>query len=100
MHVNMNGPAFKPTMQSTDNRERDLRDEVAKIVFSNMASDEAIGTAIAHDLDMKALAEQISRVSFNFADAFMRERYERDSIARSEMKANIPNNFDGWKTTS
>ena len=75
-----------------------LRDEVAKIAYTAMVQE--LGTnarGLTGDV-VHAVAKTVAKVSFDFADAFMRERYERDSIARSNMQANI--NHNGWKTTS
>lgn len=92
-HVNVTGPAFQPTMRPEDNHERDLRDEVAKIAYTAMVQE--LGTN-AEGLEgdvIPVVAKTVAKVSFDFADAFMRERYERESIARAEMQANIPDHL-------
>lgn len=58
-----------------------LRDEVAKIAFESIIETTKIDP------------EFVARISFDFAEAFMRERYERDSILRQGLKANIPDHL-------
>lgn len=88
-HVNVTGPAFQPTMQSVDNHERNLRDEVAKIAFEEFLVGPQVLSEICNGADVGTLSKTVAGLSYDFADAFMRERYERDSVARATMKPNF-----------
>lgn len=71
-----------------------LRDEVAKIAFEKLMS-ETTAKDLAHKTPVMAehIAKLHATLAWDFADAFMRERYERESIARSKMQANIPDHL-------
>lgn len=89
-HVNVTGPAFQPTMQSVDNHERDLRDEVALAAFKEFLDGEQVMKDICNGMPTETIAKAVAAVSYDFVDAFMRERYERECVARAMMKVNIP----------
>lgn len=67
-----------------------LRDEVAKIAFEEFLIGPQVLSEICNGVDVEVLSKTVANLSYDFADAFMRERYERDSVARANMKANIP----------
>lgn len=81
-HVNVTGPAFQPTMQSADNHVRDLRDEVAKIALNQVLIE-------VRERQHTPSMDFIAKRTWDFVDAFMRERYERESVARATMKPNF-----------
>ena len=93
MHVNIHAPAF----QKAEEKElgEDLYTQVAKYCHEQIIRDNGmkdIGHIPPECLnDIQKLA---AVVSFDFADAFMRERYERLSVMASMKEANIPNRFD------
>lgn len=72
----------------------ELRDRVALVAFEQLM----VGTT-SQELasKTKVMSETIAKLNavlaFDFAEAFMRERYERECIARSGMKANIPDHL-------
>lgn len=82
-HVNVTGPAFQPTMQAVDNYERDLRDEVAKKMFG----------ALVDEFQTSKSPELIAKTSFDYADEFMRERYERTCVKASMQSPSIPDHL-------
>lgn len=97
-HVYITGPAFQPTMQAVDNHERDLIDEVAKIAFEKLldGSQAQIRNDISMGIPVEQIAAATAKLSYDFVDAFMRERYERECVARTMVQPNFgkyPGNY-------
>lgn len=70
-----------------------LRDEVAKIAYTAMVQE--LGTnarGLKGDV-VHAVAKTVAKVSFDFADAFMRERYERTCVKASMQSPSIPDHL-------
>lgn len=68
---------------SFDETTSKLRDEVAKIAYAAVVSE--LGTNIPQSLSeslehLKLASKAAATVSWEFADAFMRERYERSCV--------------------
>lgn len=71
----------------------ELRDSVAANMFNTIIAHEVYTIHTANETKLEQMKKGIAKISFDFAEAFMRERYERECIARSEMEANIPDNL-------
>lgn len=81
-----------PAHMFTEMRDetRNLRDEVAKIAYAEIVADMSRSSFIA-DKDAPAVA---AKSAFDFAEAFMRQRYERDSALRAMQQARITTSLD------
>lgn len=66
-HVSMKAQAFQPVMQEVSEEGEDLYTQVAGIMFG----------AIVNEFQTSKSPELTAKTSFDYADAFMRERYGR-----------------------
>ena len=75
--------ALKMMAEEKEVNITELHDKVALITFNQI-----LGEIRERQLDPDV--DFVAKRTWDFADAFMRERYERECVARSEMKADIP----------
>lgn len=67
-----------------------LRDEVAKIAYTAIVQELGTNaTGLNSDEVVGRDAKMTAKISFDFAEAFMRERYERESVARAMTQPNF-----------
>lgn len=93
MHVNISATTFQPVMKAEENVGEDLYTQVARYCHEQIIRDTGMkDLGLCPDL-VERNSKIAAKISFDFADAFMRERYERECIARSGMKANIPDHL-------
>ena len=99
MHVNIHAPA---SMKSEKEKEigEDLYTQVAKYCHERIIRDNGMkGSVLQPDL-VERNAKIAAKISFDFADAFMRERYERLSVTASMQSPTIPDRVLKGNTTS
>lgn len=65
-----------------------LRDEVAKIAFTNTLEN-LNELNFEKNCSLKTITTHVATVSWEFADAFMRERYERSCVKFNNINAAI-----------
>lgn len=78
--------ALKMMAEEKEVNITELRDKVALTAFNQI-----LGEIRERQLDPDV--DFVAKRTWDFTDAFMRERYERECIARSGMKANIPDHL-------
>ena len=79
MHVNMSAPAFQPAMKAEEKVGEDL--------------------GLCPEL-VERNSKIAAKISFDFADAFMRERYERACVEASLQSPSIPDRILKGNTIS
>lgn len=99
-HVNMSAPAFQPVMKSEEKVGEDLYTQVAKYCHEQIVRDNGMkDLGLCPDL-VRRNSEIAAKISFDFADAFMRERYERTCIKAAMQSPSIPDRVLKGNTTS
>ena len=73
---------LKLMQESLEINHTQLRDEVAKIAFNQVLGE-------VRERQLTPSMDFIAKRTWDFVDAFMRERYERESVARATMKPNF-----------
>lgn len=72
------------------NPEFELMEEIAASVFKSACNNPGlfavVGKSVEDFGEYKSLANGIAKVSWDFADSFMRERYERASVKATGIK--------------
>lgn len=71
-----------------ENEVSSLMDDIAVTLFKRLSTVESITATICNGESYKDLANGIAKISFDFADAFMRERYERNSVKATGINLN------------
>ena len=100
MHVNTNAQAFQPVMKAEEKVGEDLYTQVAKYCHEQIIRDNGMkDLGLCPDL-VKRNSKIAAKISFDFADAFMRERYERLSVMASMQSPSIPDRVLKGNTTS
>lgn len=100
MHLNTADSSFQPVMKSEEKVGEDLYTQVAKYCHEQIVRDNGMkDLGLCPDL-VKRNSEIAAKVSFDFADAFMRERYERLSVTASMQSPSIPDRVLKGNTTS
>lgn len=80
----MNAPIMHKIVPAGDNPIGDLRDQVALIAFDNLMSETAAEHLSHRSATMVDVIVKLhAKLAWDFADAFMRERYERESVLRA-----------------
>lgn len=79
----MNAPIMHKIVPAGDNPIGDLRDQVALEIFKKLVDTGSVAACVNNNEPVVLLAKDVAKVSFEFAEAFMRERYERDSVMRA-----------------
>lgn len=96
-HLLNTNASFQPTMQNaySDSVPANMHDELVKIVFDNATKsfDKVLGDVVANGTcdkeHIQACARMTAKVCFDFADAIMRERYERHCVESAKLTANF-----------
>ena len=101
MHVNTAGSSFQPVMKAEEKVGEDLYTQVAKYCHEQIIRDNGLKD-IAHFPAgaLEGMQKMSAKISFDFADAFMRERYERLSVTASMQSPSIPDRVLKGNTTS
>ena len=68
----------------------ELRDSVAANMFSTIIAHEVYAIHTANETKLEQMKKGIAKISFDFAEAFMRERYERTCVKASMQSPSIP----------
>lgn len=90
MHVNMSAPAFQPAMKAEEKVGEDLYTQVARYCHEQIIRDTGMkDLGLCTDL-VERNSKIAAKISFDFADAFMRERYERTCVKSSMQSPSIP----------
>ena len=98
MHLNTAGSSFQPVMKSEEKVGEDLYTQVAKYCHEQIVRDNGMkDLGLCPDL-VKRNSEIAAKISFDFADAFMRERYERLSVTASMQSPTITDRVLKGKT--
>ena len=69
----------------------ELRDEVAKIAFKELLVVDKVMEHVCNGNDPADMTKIVSTLVWDFADAFMRERYERECVFRAMLEPNFGN---------
>lgn len=89
-HVNVTGTAFQPVMKAEENVGEDLYTQVARYCHEQIIRDTGMrDLGLCPDL-VERNSKIAAKISFDFADAFMRERYERTCVKASLQSPSIP----------
>lgn len=96
-HLLGTNASFQPTMQNaySESVPDGMHDELVKIVFDNatktLAKDlgEIVANGTCDKEHIQACAKLTAKVCFDFADAIMRERYERHCVESAKLTANF-----------
>ena len=72
--------------------EMELRDKIAAIVFEQIIIDNGMKDTVNVDKDyLSVISKGLAKVAHDFADDFMRERYERECVFRAMLEPNFGN---------
>lgn len=92
MHVNMNAPAFLKAEEIE--LGSDLYTQVAKYCHEQIIRDNGMKDLVhCPEGGLELIQKAAAKISFDFADAFMRERYERLSVGEAIKAASINNHY-------
>lgn len=89
-HVNFTGTAFQPVMKAEEKVGEDLYTQVARYCHEQIIRDNGMKDLGLHPDLVERNSKIAAKISFDFADAFMRERYERTCIKASLQSPTIP----------
>lgn len=93
MHLNTAGSSFQPVMKAEEKLGEDLYTQVARYCHEQIIRDNGMkDLGLCPDL-VERNSKIAAKISFDFADAFMRERYERLSVGESIKAASITDHF-------
>ena len=99
-HVNVTGPAFQPVMKAEEKVGEDLYTQVARYCHEQIIRDTCMkDLGLCPDL-VERNSKIAAKISFDFADAFMRERYERTCVKASMQSPSIPDRVFKGNITS
>lgn len=99
-HVNMSAPAFQPTMKAEEKEGEDLYTQVARYCHEQIIRDSGMKDLGATPDMVERYSKIAAKISFDFADAFMRERYERTCVKASMQSPSIPDRVFKGNITS
>ena len=100
MNLNTAGSSFQPVMKAEEKAGKDLYTQVAKYCHEQIIRDAGMkDIGLCTDL-VERNSKIAAKISFDFADAFMRELYERLSVTASMQSPSISDRVLKGNTTS